>query len=89
MEDNLTDALLHQLVVGWPHQGVVPDADQMLEDGEEVGLALGVHHEVLHQLKTLVDVIQLETDVIKSRNVTLKYGRKNFVFWYTRYSLLI
>ena len=74
VEDNLTDALLHQLVVGRPHEGVVPDADQMLEDREEVGLALGVHHQVLYQLKTLIDVIQLETDVIKpdSDNVTLK-----------------
>ena len=74
VEDDLTDALLHQLVVGRPNQGIVPDADQMLEDREEVGLALGVHHQVLHQLKTLIDVIQLETDVIKPTNdkLTLK-----------------
>ena len=74
VEDNLTDALFNQLIVGGSHQGVVPDADQVLEDREEVGLALGVHHKVLHQLKTLIDVIQLETDVIKPTNdkLTLK-----------------
>ena len=59
VEDDLTDALLDQLVVGGPHQGVVPDADQVLQDGEEVGLGRGVHHQVLHQLGTLIRIVRL------------------------------
>ena len=65
VEDDLTDALLHQLVVGGPHQGVVPDADQVLQDGEEVGLGRGVHHQVLHQLETLIHIVQLQPNIVE------------------------
>ena len=45
--------------------GVVPDADQVLEDGEEVGLGRGVHHQVLHQLETLIHIIQLQPNIVE------------------------
>ena len=55
----------------------VPDADKVLQDGEEVRLGRGVHHQVLHQLKTLVDIVQLQSDIVKPGdqivNATLVY----------------
>ena len=72
MEDDLTDALLHQLVVGRPHQGVVPDTDQMLEDGEKVGLGRGVHHQIFNQLETFIDIVQLQSDVVEPLGELIK-----------------
>ena len=62
----MTDTLLHQLVVGRPHHGVVPDADEVLQDGEEVRLGRGVHHEIFNQLETFVDIVQLKSNVVES-----------------------
>ena len=56
VEDDLTDALLYQLVVCRPDQVVIPDADELLEDREEVGLALGVHHQVHLLTKMIQDL---------------------------------
>ena len=72
VEDDLTDALLDQLAVGGPHQGVVPDADQVLQDGEEVGLGRGVHHQVLHQLETLIHIVQLQPNIVESLSKFIK-----------------
>ena len=43
----------------------VPDADKVLQHGEEVRLSRRVHHQVLHQLKALIHIIQLQSDVVK------------------------
>ena len=43
----------------------VPDADKVLQDREEVRLSRSVHHQVLYQLKALVYIIQLQSDVVK------------------------
>lgn len=61
----MTDALLDQLVVGRPHQGVVPDTDEVLEDGEEVGLGRSVHHKIFDQLETFVNIVQLQPNVVE------------------------
>ena len=43
----------------------VPDADKVLQDREEVRLGRGVHYQLRHQLKALVDIDQLQSDIVK------------------------
>ena len=43
----------------------VPYADKVLQDRKEVRLGRGVHHQVLHQLKALVYIVQLQSDIVK------------------------
>ena len=55
----------------------VPYADKVLQDRKEVRLGRGVHYQVLHQLKALVDIVQLQSDIVKPGdqvvNATLVY----------------
>ena len=52
--------------VARPDIDVVPDAHQVLEDWEEVGLGRGVHDGVLDELEALVDVVQVEPETVEA-----------------------
>ena len=43
----------------------VPYTDKVLQDREEVRLGRGVHYQLRHQLKALVDIDQLQSDIVK------------------------
>ena len=46
---------------------VLPDDQQMLHDGEQVGLGRGVGHRVPHQGEHLLHVVQLHPNVVEPR----------------------
>ena len=72
MKHNLGHTLLYEFVVGWSDLGIITDAKQMLEQGEQVGLCWSVQNHVLHQLKALVHIVQLQTDVIEALSKLIK-----------------
>jgi hypothetical protein len=67
VEDYLTDTLLYKLVVGWPHQAVIPYAGQVLQDREKVRLSGSVQYRFLQMHKTCIGIIKLDAGIVKSK----------------------
>jgi energy-converting hydrogenase A subunit M len=44
----------------------------VLEDREEVRLSRCVHHQVLHQFKALIDIVQLQSDIVEPLSKLVK-----------------
>ena len=72
VEDNLADTLLNQLVVGGPHEVVVSDAEEVLHNGEEVGLGCGLSNGVTDQLEYFSHIIKIYPNVVKSLGEFIK-----------------
>ena len=72
MEDNLANTLLNQLVVGGPHEVVVSDAEEVLHDGEEIGLGRGLSNSVTDQLEYFSNIIKIYPNVVKSLGEFIK-----------------
>ena len=72
MEDNLANTLLNQLVVGGPHEVVVSDAEEVLHDGEEIGLGRGLSNSVTEQLEYFSNIIKIYPNVVKSLGEFIK-----------------
>ena len=57
-----------------PDVNVIANAEEVLEDGEEVRLGRRVFDGVLDELEALVDVVQLEPDVVEPLSELVEVG---------------
>lgn len=56
VQDDLRYALFDQLVIRRPDGGIVSDANEMLQDGQEVALGLSVQHGIRDQMEALLGI---------------------------------